>query len=93
MVEAEVEVVGEVMVEVEVEGEVMVDMEWGMEWGIEVDMEVDMEVVEEDTAAAGFLMPGSLRTGIHPIRLLRKSHPPLHSVQRTSTAPIVAVRF
>lgn len=73
------------------------------EWkeGIEEEW-VAMEEAMEDTVAAGitdmvpvgFPMPGSLRTGIHPIRLLmRKSHPPLRSAQRTSTAPIVAVHF
>ena len=99
----EVEVVamgGEEWEEVDMEGEEWEDMgaEEDMVEAIEEDMEEDME---EDTAAAGitdmvpvgFPMPGSLHTGIHLIRSLSRKNPLPYSVQRTSTAPIVAVRF
>ena len=86
-----------------VEGEDMevVDM---VEECVEVveDMEgIEEGDMEEDTAAAGitdmvpagFPMPGSLRTGFHPLQSSRKNQPPLRSAERTSTAPIAAVRF
>ncbi len=69
--------------------------EWVEEW-VEVveDMEEDTVAAGiTDTVPAGFPMPGSLRTGFHHLQSSRKNQPLLRSAERTSTAPIAAVRF